>query len=149
MITDGCKVSYIGEIGPSEIAYDEQGVVLSVAGKDSAHVKWHSGKVTLTEMADLSPIRNSSKVESELDDSLDVSGLSQFTAQSIFNENGPEGLLEALEESGALGAYDDAVEAAMESLLGTIARSGWLKKLDETDRSDMALLVAQTLFKRV
>lgn len=147
MISDGSRVSYIGS---SSVQYDEQGVVLAIAGKDSAHVKWDSGKITLCTFDDLVPLKSASRgVDNELDDSLEVSGLSQFTAETIYNERGPEGLLEALEESGALYAYDDLVEDALESLIGLVSRSGWLQRLDEDNRHDMAALVARELFKRL
>lgn len=151
MISDGCRVSYVGSHDPSsQVQYDEQGSVLAVAGKDSAHVRWDSGKITLCAFDDLVPIKNSSRgVDNELDDSLEVSGLSQFTAETIYNERGSEGLLEALEESGALYAYDDVVEDALESLIGLVSRSGWLQRLDEDNRHDMATLVARELFRRL
>lgn len=149
MISDGTRVCFIGnDPSSSNLTYDDQGVVLAAAGKTAAHVKWDNGVFTMTDWLDLSPIKNSTRVESELDDSLDVSGLSQHTAAAIFNERGPEGLLEALEESGALSVYEDPLQEAVDTLIAVIARAGWLKKLDDDSRSDMALLVAKELIKK-
>lgn len=148
MITDGARVSYIGAPDPF-VPYEEQGVVLTVAG-NSAHVKWDSGKITLVDSRDIVAVRQkSAKVESDIDDSLEVSGLNPHLAESVYNERGPEGLLEALEESGALSMHAEAVEDAVDALTAKIATSGWLKRLDEDARSDMATLVARELLKRL
>lgn len=146
MISDGCRVSYVGSHNPS-LPYDEQGVVLA-HDKQSAHVKWDNGKILLCDIYDIVPVKGkSAKVESDIDDSLELSGLSSYTAEMIYNDRGSEGLLEALLESGALSVHEEAVDDAVDSLIKSIATSGWIKRLDEDSRAEMAMIVARELLK--
>lgn len=109
---DGEDVYYSGHERAGALVGD-QGKVLATSGL-GAHVKWDTGvrlgQVTLEDQRDLEP-RLSAQVL--LVDSLEYGDLQVRAARRVYDEEGPQGVLAMMVESGQLVAFADIAEEAL------------------------------------
>lgn len=152
MLYDGCPVVYTGV---TDSLLGAQGAVLIVDGR-AAHVQWKTGSlaphVSLVDAGDLEPLESRhGAVEAALDDSLEVAGLGTFTARQIFEDGGPEALLNAMVESGHLASFTPIAEEALELVMGRLRTSAALQgvtaHLDPEDTEELVRTAAAVLIR--
>jgi hypothetical protein len=154
MIQDGCQVAYTG-LGDQELAFDDHGRVLVVSGS-AAHVQWKTGslagRVTLVDAGDLTALGGRQQaVEAALDDSLEVAGLGTFTARQIYEDGGPEALLNAMVDSGHLSVFGSIAEEALVLVEGRIRASADFRTvtshLDEAEADELVRMASAALIR--
>lgn len=154
MIYDGCRVTYTG-LEAGGLAFDDQGKVLVTSGV-CAHVQWKTGsltdQVTPVDIRDLALLGSRLHVvEAALDDSLEVAGLGTFTARQIFDEGGPEGLLNAMVDSGHLTTFSFIAEEALALVQGRIRATEEIRAvvshLDEAEADEVVRTAAAALIR--
>lgn len=154
MLYDGCRVMYTGANIQDGPQLTDEGAVL-IMGERSAHVQWRTGslaeRVSLVDVRDLMSMEARRGVEDALDDSLEVSGLGTFTARQIFDEAGPEGLLNALVDSGHLASFTPIAEEALALVTGrlraSMAQQGMTAHLDDSEVEEVVRTAAAALIR--
>ena len=154
MINDGCRVTYTG-LDNQGLTFDDQGSVL-VASGTCAHVQWKTGslagQVTAVDIRDLTLLGSRTHaVEAALDDSLEIAGLGTFTARQIFDEGGPEALLNVMVDSGHLSTFSSIAEEALALVEGRIrttdAVRSMVSHLDEAEADEVVRVAAAALIR--
>lgn len=154
MLDDGSRVVFAG-LGDGPLAGDE-GTVLVVDGH-AAHVQWRTGglagQVSLVDADDLTPAGQARRgvVEASLDDSLEVAGLGSFTAREIYDEDGAEGLLNAMVDSGRLASFTAIAEEALTLVTGRLRACASIQTvtchLDEDEADEVVRTAAAALIR--
>jgi hypothetical protein len=115
MLREGQKVAYTGPANEGLILGDHGRLLVLASG--SAHVSWETGtlagQITPVALYDLSPARSVMTVQSDLDDSLDVAGITLVAARDLYDADGEVGVINAMAESGHLAAFQDIAEDAL------------------------------------
>lgn len=154
MIHDGCQTEYTG-LGQDGLLFGDQGHVL-VASGTCAHVQWktgsRAGQVIAVDIRDLTELGGRPHaVEAALDDSLEVAGLGTFTARQVFDEGGPEALLNAMVDSGHLSSFSSIAEEALALVTGRIRTTESVRSvvshLDESEADEVIRLAAAALIR--
>lgn len=151
---DGSRVVYAG-LGDGPLAGDE-GTVLVVDGH-AAHVQWRTGalagRVTLEDTQDLTLAGQARRgaVEASLDDSLEVAGVGTFTAREIYDEDGAEGILNAMVEGGRLASFTAIAEEALSLVTGRLRACASIQAvtchLDDTEADEVVRTAAAALIR--
>lgn len=115
---DGQRVQYIGP-DTDGLVPGEQGKVLSAQGH-TVHVKWATGSYGTVYADDLLPLSHSMSVEATLDDSLEVGGFEVIAARDVYEEDGPEGLLNRMASTGRLAVFDQIAQDVLASIEGRL-----------------------------
>lgn len=156
MLREGAAVSYCGDVGVNRPAIGDTGQVLVTAG-DSAHVMWTSGarvhQVDFVNVNDVAPARNArqASVASEMDDSLAFGPMVTVAVRDTYDEQGPDGLLTALNEAGHLAGLVDIADHALSAVTAQIrqdeAMASVLANLDEAEADQFLSMTALALMR--
>lgn len=123
-IREGCKVAYVGPETAGH-AVGDVGKVVSGAGENAYHVAWRTGSrkgaIELISVLEITPVDADPVVASrstDLDDSLEYGGpILSFSARKVYEQEGFEGLVSALEEDGHLATLAGKIADAVTSLV--------------------------------
>lgn len=150
---EGQKVAYTGS-NTNELSLGDEGRIL-VMSSNAAHVSMETGisagQIIAVATYELALLRKSSSVVNDLDDSLDVAGLSTFAAREIYDMGGETAILNAMHESGHLAAFQDIAEDALILVAHQIRRDPSfrevLAQLDEEEAESVIRSAAATLIR--
>jgi hypothetical protein len=135
----------MGEIQPGD-----EGRILACSST-GAHVKWASGDYSLVSTDDITPIAAGMTVESSLDDSLDVGGFAVHAAKDIYENEGPEGLLNQMAASGHLASFGQYAQDALDSITARIRHDpsflAVTSRLDDTEADHLVRLASVVLMR--
>lgn len=153
MLREGQKVAYTGYATP-DLNLGDGGRILLMSA-NSAHVSFEtgvsSGQIIAVALHDLSPIREVASISSGLDDSLEMSGLTNFAAREIYDMGGDIAVLNAMSESGHLAAFQDIAEDALSLVASRIRRDPSfhevLAQLDEEEAESVVRSAAANLIR--
>lgn len=130
MIAEGSKVAYAGDDPSQDVG--AIGRVLSVAGSDSVYVRWEGGpkraQVEPVWVSDLvesqrigtSALVTTSSVAESFDMGLEFAGAPGLQVRAVYDEQGEDGLVTALNEGGRLAPMAEHCEEAMNLLASRI-----------------------------
>jgi hypothetical protein len=137
--------SPVGDLQPGD-----EGRVLT-ATATAAHVKWADGSYSMVHVEDVSPVSGVMSVEATLDDSLDVIGFERIAARDVFEDDGPEGLLNQMSASGHLASFAEIAEDTLDHITGLIRQDhGFMSvvaSLDEREQAEMLRLASIVLIR--
>ena len=145
---EGQRIAYAGEDDPfNEVG--SLGRVIAVSGT-AAHVQWTSGpktgQIDLVEQNDLVPDRPTVTAQaSSFDMALDmVSPTDTIQVRATYDEQGEEGLVNALSETGHLAMFSEYVEDAISTLSSRLRQDPSLMTvLSELDSDEADGLVGR------
>lgn len=149
---EGSPVAFIGT---GEL-FGHTGKLLARAGH-GGHVKWASGpktgQVTMVDVDDLVPagaaVRTTAVARDDLEDSLEVGGLSFSAVQHVQAIEGTLGVLHFAANSGYLTNFQDIAEDTFLHVAGRLRQDPAfrevLAQLDETDGDALVQLATRSL----
>lgn len=151
---EGDAVSYIGE----GVLFGAHGKLLATAGAHAGHVEWstgsQAGQVTLVDTDDLVASRRSKPVvaaRDELDDSLEVGGLSVTAVRQVQDEEGPVGVLNFMASNGHLSGFAHIGEQALGFVTGLVRQDSGVREvtaqLDDDEAEGLIHLAASVLLR--
>lgn len=146
---DGQKVVYTGFGDPNAVEGDE-GRVLT-ASATSAHVKWANGQFSLVSVEDLSPAGGLS-VEAVLEDSLEFhGGLEVISARDVYEDQGPEGLINHMASTGHLASFPQIAEDTLDSISARLRQDpvfmAIVSTLDDADADTLVRMASLVLVR--
>lgn len=158
MIVEGMRVAYAGDSDPFQDV-GSLGRVLSLSGS-AAHVQWEDGPkrgdIDLVDLNDLVEQRRTagaapSFADTAFADTLDVPSIPALQVRATYDEEGEEGLLTALSESGRLGVLAEYAEEAVGIVATRIRQdpefSMVLSQLDPDEASSVVSRVASLVLR--
>lgn len=151
---EGQAVSFIGE----GAMFGSQGKLLATAGHHAAHVSWATGplagQVSLADTEDLASTRKAASAviaRDELDDSLDVGGMSVTAVRQVQDEEGAVGVLNFMASSGHLSGFAGIGEQALAFVTGLVRQDSGVREvtaqLDEDEAEGLIHLAASVLLR--
>ena len=151
MIVEGQRVVYAGDMDPFQDV-GSVGKVIAVSGQ-AAHVQWldgpKTGAIDLIEQHELLPQRTEAAAQDAFSSTLAMAVTSALTVRATYDEQGEDGLLTALDESGHLALLSDRAEEAVLNLCGAIhsdpAMTAALASLEIDERDSVVAKIAATL----
>lgn len=146
---DGQKVVYTGFGDPNAVEGDEGRVLTS--STTSAHVKWANGQYSLVPVEDLSPTGGLS-VEAVLEDSLEFhSGITLLAARDVYEDQGPEGLINHMASTGHLAAFPQIAEDTLDVISARLRQDPVFMlvvgTLDEADADTLVRMASLVLVR--
>lgn len=154
MIVEGQSVSYVGD--DPMIGVGTRGSVLSVSGS-SVHVQWQAGvrvsEIDLIPVDDLIPYRRTVLAEdspaAQIEQSFEVAPLISVAVRETYEDQGPEGVVAALDEAGHLSMLSEYANEAVGYVAMRIRQDPTfqivLAHLDESEGEALAQTVASAL----
>ena len=151
MIVEGQRVVYAGDLDPFQ-EVGSTGKVIAVSGQ-AAHVQWldgpKTGSIDLIEHHELLPSRVEAAIEDGFASTLSMAVTSSLSVRSTYDEQGEDGLLTMLDESGHLSMLSEYAEDALLTLTGQIRAdsvlSSALASLETDERDSVVGKIASTL----
>lgn len=146
---DGQRVSYVGD--PSgDLQPGDEGRILSCAST-GAHVKWASGDYSLVPLDLITPLGVGMSVESALDETLDFGGFTVISARDVFDNEGPDGLLNQMADAGHLASFERYAQDALDGIEASIRRDpsfmAVAAHLEESETEDLVRLASLVLMR--
>jgi hypothetical protein len=154
MLREGQKVSYTG-MDDDGLVLGDQGRVLLVQGA-VINVMWTTGAcaddVTAAYEHDLVVMgRRATAAVDDLGDSLELGGLSTFSARAAYDEGGSVALLNEMAASGHLSAFQEIAEEALNVVASRIRQDPSFRtvvaELDEDEAEGVLRLASACLIR--
>lgn len=153
-LREGAAVRYCGDIGEGRPSIGDLGQVLADAGTH-AHVMWSTGsrthQVDLVDVYELAPVASRMGSGVDISDSLNVGPMVSVAVRDTYEDNGPQGLLNALAEAGHLAGLADVADHALAAVSAQIRTDPVLGQvlasLDESESEEFLSLTALALMR--
>jgi hypothetical protein len=153
MLREGQKVAYTG-YATSELNLGDEGRILLMSS-NTAHISFENGisagQIVPVALHDLSPLQSTSSIDTDLNDSLETSGLTAFAVRDVYDMGGETAILNAMHESGHLAAFQDIAEDALILVASLIRRDPSfievLSQLDEEEADSVVRTAASVLIR--
>lgn len=139
-LPEGAFVAYVGD--SDEIAVGDRGRVVST-GAGACHVSWKTGaregEITFHPFNELVLEARARTT----DDSLDSGGLVTFAVRDTLDENGTEGLLNAMNAEGHLGNFGNVAEEAIALIANRVRQDpSFIEICAQLDNDEYDALIA-------
>lgn len=146
---DGQKVVYTGFGDPNAVEGDEGRVLASSA--TGAHVKWANGQYSLVPIDDLA-VPGGLSVEAILEDSLEFhGGIEVVAARDVYEDQGPEGLINHMASTGHLASFpqiaEDTLDAISARLRQDLVFMSVVETLDDADADTLVRMASLVLVR--
>lgn len=110
-MNEGQQVTYVGP-SVEGLGQGERAHLLAFESKASAHIQVTSGNIYLVDLDDLTTARTAA-AHDDLEDSLEVGGLSSFAVRDVYDNGGSIGVLDTMAQLGHLAAFSGIAEEAL------------------------------------